>query len=134
MAAGAGLVLIGAVGASGIAGQLGALGGLKAASQASFNATDTAGRPSPGTPAVSPVTAPGTETDGSAYSSRSTPPRSLDQGGKSSATPTATQREGSFGPATNTSDEQPWLTLLIAGVALFATSAVLRFSIAPRAG
>jgi hypothetical protein len=133
MAAGAGLVLIGAVGASGIAGQLGSFGGLKAASEASFNATDTAGRPSAGTPAGSPLLAPGTETDGSAYSSRSTPPRSLDQGGKSPA-PTATQREDSVQPVTSTSGEQPWLTLLIAGVALFATSAVLRFSIAPRAG
>jgi hypothetical protein len=137
MAAGAGLVLIGAVGASGIAGQLGSFGGfggLKAASEASFNATDTAGRPSAGTPAGSPLLAPGTETDGSAYGSRSTPPRSLDQGGKSSPAPTATQREGSVQPVTGRSDEQPWLTILIAGVALFATSAVLRFSIAPRAG
>jgi hypothetical protein len=52
----------------------------------------------------------------------------------SSPAPTATQREGSVEPAASSSGEQPWLTLLIAGVALFATSAVLRFSIAPRAG
>jgi hypothetical protein len=134
MAAGAGLVLIGAVGASGIAAPLGGFAGLKAASRASFNATDTAGRPSAGTPAGSPLLVPGTETDGSAYGSRSTPPRSLDSGGTASPAPTATQREGSVEPVTSSSDEQPWLTLLIAGVALFATSTVLRFSIAPRAG
>lgn len=132
MAAGAGLVLIGAVGASGIAGQLGNLG-MKAASVGSI-ATDTAARPSPGTPAVSPVTAPGTETDGSVFGSRSTPPRSLDSGDTSSKPPASSQRESTFEPATSPSNEQPWLTLLIAGVALFATSAALRFSLSPRAG
>jgi anti-sigma factor RsiW len=132
MAAGAGLVLIGAVGASGIAGQIGNLG-MKAASQAS-NASDTAARPSAGTPAGSSVAAPGTETGGSAYGSRSTPPRTLDSGGSPSRAPASSQREVTFGPASSPSNEQPWLTLLIAGVALFATSAVLRFSIAPRAG
>jgi hypothetical protein len=58
----------------------------------------------------------------------------VDQGGKSSPAATASQREGSFQPVPRSSDEQPWLTLLIAGVALFVTSAVLRFTIAPRAG
>ena len=133
MAAGAGLVLIGAVGASGIVNEFGNLGfGLQAASRPS-NATDTLGSPVPraaasGAGALSP------ESGGSAYASRSTPPRSLDQGGKSSPAPTASQREGIFRPVTSSSDEQPWLTLLIAGVALFATSTLLRFSIAPRAG
>jgi hypothetical protein len=30
--------------------------------------------------------------------------------------------------------EQPWLTLLIAGAALFVISTALRFSLSPRAG
>jgi anti-sigma factor RsiW len=131
MAAGAGLVLIGAVGASGIANGLANMG-MQAASRAS-NATDTAGMPVPGA-AASPAGTPGSESDDGVYGSRSTAPRSLDSGGKSSPAPVASQRETTYQPVTKSSDEQPWLTLLIAGVALFATSAALRFSIAPGAG
>jgi hypothetical protein len=131
MAAGAGLVLIGAVGASGIVNGLGSLG-MQAASRAS-DATDTARGPVPGA-AASAAAAPGSESNGGVYGSRSAAPRSLDSGGKSSPAPVASQRETAFEPATKSSDEQPWLTFLIAGVALFATSAVLRFSIAPGAG
>jgi hypothetical protein len=32
------------------------------------------------------------------------------------------------------SNEQPWLTLLIAGLGLFGISAILRYSLMPRAG
>lgn len=135
MAAGAGLVLIGAVGASGIGDQL-----IKEAGRMNLSAagaSDNAGAPG-ADESTSPVVAPGSATegvtDGGAYSSRSNPPATRAPGDMASPAPDASEREGELVPVTSSSDEQPWLTLLIAGVALFATSTVLRFSLAPRAG
>jgi hypothetical protein len=148
MAAGAGLVLIGAVGASGLVGDISR--DLRyAAAAASAGDTNEAGVPKSSTP-TQPVPGgvgganPSGGTDASAapvrslswqeYASSSETPRSQTGGASPSPAPTAdVAKDGSFG-GLERSTEQPWLTLLIAGVALFAVSAVLRFSITAGGG
>jgi len=142
-------MLIGAVGASGLVGGITHDLGYSAAA-ASAGDTNEAGVPKSSAPAQ-PVPGgvgganPSGGTDASAapvrtqfsgeeYTSRSETPRSLTGGASPSPAPTLdAAKDGSFGNLERTT-EQPWLTLLIAGVALFAVSAVLRFSIAPGAG
>jgi hypothetical protein len=135
MAAGVGLVLVGAVGASGITGQFAAQLSGKAAggstAQPESNASGVAGRPV-AAPSGSPRLAPGTATDGSTYGHVSSPPRNLDSGG--GASPPSSQGEGAFQPLSHSSTDQPWLTFLIAGFGLFGISAILRYSLTPRAG
>ena len=149
MAAGAGLVLIGAVGASGVVGDISRELRYTAAAASAGDNNDAGapessaaaqpvpggiggGKPSGGTDAsAAPVN---TQSSSQEYTSRSETPRSL--GGGASPSPVPTQdaaKDGSFGSPDRSTNE-PWLTLLIAGVALFVVSAVLRFSIAPGAG
>jgi hypothetical protein len=135
MAAGAGLVLIGAIG-------VGATSGIGTFfSQAAGGLFQNVGDNLQGAPA------PAGEATGSdnsyapgAYSS-SPPPgetKGVTDSGRSTAETSPTPVPADIGGTDNlnggSSRDQPWLTLLIAGVALFGTSAALRFSISPRAG
>ena len=134
MAVGAGLVLIGAVGASGVTRQFAALSSKDAGGSPALhesNPSDMAGRP-PTEPTGSPRAVPGTATGGGTYDGVSSPPRSVDSGG--GASPAASQGEGAYRPADHSSSNQPWLTFLVAGFGLFGISAILRYSLAPRAG
>jgi hypothetical protein len=129
MAAGAGLILVGAIGV----GATGAIGNFfgQAASGVFANvgdnlqgaaASEREGALAPG--ADSPSLAP-EETTGSSSYERSTPP----------STPKASSDDGGTQQLNaESSPEQPWLTLLIAGAGLFVISAALRVSISPRAG
>jgi hypothetical protein len=135
MAAGAGLVLIGAIGL----GATGAIGSFfsQAASTVFQNVGDNlqgGGAPEVAASASDNAYGPG------AYTA-STPPgetKGVTDSGRSSAEMSPTPVPAEPGPAAHRnggpSTEQPWLILLIAGVALFGTSALLRFSISPRAG
>jgi hypothetical protein len=138
MAAGAGLVLVGAIGV----GATGAIGGFfgQAASGIFANvgdnlqgagASEREGVPAAG--ADSPSLAPEDAT-GSAGYERSTPPRTVTS--SPASTPKASSDDGGMAEELNTesSPEQPWLALLIAGAGLFVISAALRVSISPRAG
>ncbi len=126
MAAGAGLVLVGAVGASGVVSQLSGKAGDNAA--ISESASNAAGAPDQGGAHSSQV--PAMVTDGE-FTGRTDDPRS--QTGEDSSAPTPTPGEQAF-ETERAAAEQPWLTLLIAGFGLFGISAILRFSLAPRAG
>ena len=144
MAAGAGLVLVGAVGiASGSVGGLFGMSGARfenagedlqgaGASQKEAAASDNAYQPVPGTVAT-PI-ASSNDSRGSAGSPRPSQPASmgLSPGPSSTSAPKGTEGSGHLGGGS--SAEQPWLTLLIAGASLFVISAGLRFSISPRAG
>jgi hypothetical protein len=126
MAAGAGLVLVGAVGASGLVAELtGKTGDRNAALEASATDGDLAPE---GGGAKSLM--PGVASDSAGYAYRSDDPRS--QVGEDSVFPAPSADEG-FVPLTN-STEEPWLTLLVAGFGLFGISAILRYSLTPRAG
>jgi anti-sigma factor RsiW len=136
MAAGAGLVLIGAVGfgASAAVNLLPKAAGLGAPAGAA--ATDLEFGPVPG--AASASTAPADTTGSAAYGSSSAP-RSLSSTQPPSQPPSALPSKGDAGRVELVTDngsppDQPWLTLLIAGAALFGVSTVLRFSLAPRFG
>jgi hypothetical protein len=138
MAAGAGLVLIGAVGFGTSAAvnllPKAASGGAPAEAEAGASARDFG--PVPG--AASASTAPADTTGSAAYGSSSAP-RSLSSTLPPSQPPSAPPSAADAGRTELVTDngsppDQPWLTLLIAGVALFAVSTVLRFSLAPRAG
>jgi hypothetical protein len=127
MAAGAGLVLVGAVGASGLVTELtGKAGDRNAAQEASATDGDLG-------PEIGGVKSamPGVASDSAGFTSRSDDPRS--QAGDESVAPAPTASEGSFQPLTNATEE-PWLTLLVAGFGLFGISAILRYSLTPRAG
>lgn len=146
MAAGAALILVGAVGV-GLSGPFVGFRGL-AASAASYNeaaATDLGGVPVAGassatltprtaekTPAFVPV--PG-DTKGGGNDYQSTPQARPASSGEP-RTPRPTGAEGGLtGDRGNRPpSEQPWLTLLIAGAGLFGLSVFLRFSLSPRAG
>lgn len=136
MAAGAGLVLIGAVGfgASAAVNLLPKAASLGAPAGAA--ASDLEFGPVPG--AASASTAPADTTGSAAYGSSSAP-RSLSSTQPPSQPPSAPSSADDAGRTELVRDngsppDQPWLTLLIAGVALFGVSTVLRFSLAPRAG
>jgi hypothetical protein len=133
MVAGAGLVLVGAVGASGVTGQFASLSSKDAGghtAQPVTNATDMVGRPASG-PSRSPQPVPGTATGGGNYDGVSSPPRNVDSGG---ASPPASQEASGFEPVGHSSGNQPWLILLVAGFGLLGISAILRYSLTPRAG
>jgi anti-sigma factor RsiW len=136
MAAGAGLVLVGAVG-FGASAAVNLLP--KAASvgvPAEAGASDREFGPVPG--AASASTAPADTTGGAAFGSSSAP-RSLSSTQPPSQPPSALPSADNAGrteqlTGNGSPPDQPWLTLLIAGVTLFGVSTVLRFSLAPRAG
>jgi hypothetical protein len=128
MAAGAGLVLVGAIGV----GATGAFFGQAASVGDSLSGAAASQREGVPAGADSPSLAP-EDTTGSAGYERSTPPRSF-----TSSPPTTPQASSDDGKTAElnyeSSPEQPWLTLLIAGAGLFVISAALRVSISPGAG
>jgi len=146
MALGAGLVLIGAVGASGVVGQFASN---SARYSAEAGASDTSAANAPGDRASHQ---PGPVAGGASASS--TPARALDSSGEYTPRTPAASPLASRAPANSTPSpkataeagkstdfgfpqgpsEQPWMTLLIAGVALLVVGTVLRFSLIPRAG
>jgi hypothetical protein len=133
MAAGAGLVLVGAVGigATGLA-SLGAKSAGVGAPQ------DAAASPSgrevgPVLGAGSPTVTP-TDLRGSAGPPGSLAPQARGSATPSTPRPTAEDSGRNDYETGNSSSEQPWLTLLIAGVGLFGISTALRFSLSPRSG
>ena len=137
MAAGAGLVLVGAIGIGAstdvgrLFGQAGAAftnagENLEAAGASDREATasDTRGAYAPGTGGGIPMaTSDGSKGTDSAGSSE---PPSTRSGAE--ASPTVAPHL-----ANDSSAEQPWLTLLIAGAGLFGISTALRLSLSPRA-
>jgi hypothetical protein len=140
MATGAGLVLVGAVGASGLLSELtGKAADRTSMEEASASTRDLGPAAGPGDHSAMP----GEVTD-SEGAFRTDDPRSQ-AGGDGSAAPAPTESDASVTPApstsedspgglTNSAPEQPWLTLLIAGFGLFGISAILRYSLTPRAG
>jgi hypothetical protein len=128
MAAGAALVLVGAIGigSSGVIlfGQAASAPGIDAAAS-ERQLVPAAG----GAPSLAPGDTTGSAQDGSSEPRSfisSSPPAaaaSSDDSGRTSEAEAADQ----------SSSEQPWLTMLIAGVAIFGTSTILRFAL-PRAG
>jgi hypothetical protein len=136
MAAGAGLVLVGALGfgASAAVNLLPKAASLGA--PAGAVASDLEFGPVPGADSAS--TAPADTTGSAAYGSSSAP-RSLSSTLPPAPRPSALPSAGDAGRTELVTDnssppDQPWLTLLIAGVGLFGVSTVLRFSLAPGAG
>ena len=131
MAAGAGLVLVGAIG-------IGASGALtffsNAASGPAAQEADASDReygqvPGAGAPSRAPD-----DTRGSAGFESSVEPATMGSSQPAAATPSPDAAEPTDQLTGSPSPEQPWLTLLIAGVGLFGISTVLRFSLSPRAG
>jgi hypothetical protein len=132
MAAGAGLFLVGALG-------LGVFGGMSSAFSNLGENLKGGANDQGGLPAAAPssgVAIPG-DTSTGYLSSRG--PRSVASPTPPLPTPIA-PRPSAEDAAGRTHDlgggspDQPWLTLLIAGIGLFGISAGLRFSISPRAG
>ncbi len=131
MAAGVGLFLVGAIGI-GASGAVSFLGG--AASGPALQEADASDRefgqiPGAGAPSRAPD-----DTRGSAGSESSVEPATMGSSQPASATPSADAAEPKDQLTDNPSPEQPWLTLLIAGVGVFGISTALRFSLSPRAG
>jgi anti-sigma factor RsiW len=131
MAAGAGLVLVGAIGigASGALTFMSSSGARPAFQEADASHRELSHVPAAGAPSVAPD-----DTRGSAGSEASVEPTTMGSSQPASATPSADAAEPTDQLTGNPSPEQPWLTLLIAGVGLFGISTVLRFSLSPRAG
>lgn len=69
-----------------------------------------------------------------AYTGRTETPRSQTGGEGGSPIPTPAPSASQGHEVEHGSAEQPWLTILIAGFGLFGISAILRYSLAPRAG
>ncbi|HEY8921284.1 MAG TPA: hypothetical protein VIN32_01520 [Candidatus Limnocylindria bacterium] len=133
MAAGAGLVLVGAVGigATGIAGLAGKSASFGAPQDAAASVSDREVGPVAG--ADSPSLAP-SDMRGSAGSPGSVAPQAMGSGTPATPRPTAEDNGRTDYETGSSSSEQPWLTLLIAGIGLFGISTALRFSLSPRAG
>jgi hypothetical protein len=142
MAAGAGLVLIGAIGV-GAAGGVGDLFGVNAlfsnvgenlAAAGASERESASDNAVPGAYGPGPTAPSSGDSKGTTDSGGSGEPPSTRSSEETAPTPVPAEIGGTDHLTGGSSPEQPWLTLLIAGVALFGTSAVLRFSIAPRAG
>ena len=129
MAAGVGLVLVGAVGISGSGGGVAGMFAGKAVDLSAQASSNGAGAPADhGTPSLVPAASSGGE-----FSGRTEVPRS--QTGGATATPVPAPSAGKdLHGADRGSTQQPWLTLLVAGFGLFGISAILRYSLTPRAG
>jgi hypothetical protein len=137
MAAGAGLVLIGAVGFGASAAESLLPKAASGGAAAEAAASDRDFGPVPG--AASASTAPADTTGSAAYGSSSAP-RSLSstQPPSQPASAAAAHSADDAGRTELVTDDgsppdQPWLTLLIAGVGLFGVSTALRLALAPRA-
>jgi hypothetical protein len=137
MAAGAGLVLVGAIGI-GASGEVGGfLSGAGPAALEAAGSHDARSSDSAGVPAGlggSPSASSGRTAYGSSDNSGSLEPRSLSFSAAPSPTPIVGGGDGTEHLSTTSSPEQPWLTLLIAGAGLFGVSTALRLSLSPRAG
>jgi hypothetical protein len=131
MAAGAGLVLIGAVGVGASSG-LGSLFGQAASAPGPMDQSASYREQAPGAAPPSASMQPG-DTKGLAEDA-SGEPRSLASSPAPSSTPPSVDTGRTDELTAEPSPEQPWLTLLIAGVALFAVATALRFSLSPGAG
>lgn len=146
MAAGAGLVLVGAVGMSGVVGSFSGAGADRLANlEASASDAEVAPgeslRAVPGgqAPESPKLLSPTTSSDGSGRSQTPSEygyPDSMSATASSRPSEPASSRGEDDDTAfnSNPTDEQPWLTLLIAGAAIFGVSTILRFSLAPQAG
>lgn len=135
MAAGAGLVLIGAIGSIGTSGAARDLSATGLGGASLQESTASEGAFAPAARAASPTSTQSSTKDG-LFLGRSTEPAS--QGSDSTMSP-APAVEGAGGRpsealTTGTWPGQPWQALLLAGFALLGISAVLRYSLAPRAG
>ena len=129
MAAGAGLVLIGAFGVSGVVTQLG--GTAAGAPTKEVSASNGVLAPLTGSGASTARPVPATD---SADYAKSNQPRNQTPAAAATQRPATGGTEGTPRTPATPSREQPWLTLLIAGFALFGISAVLRYTLNPRAG
>lgn len=129
MAAGAGLVLIGAIGV-GSSGVVGDLVGKAMNFTAAEGALPSDGRAAPG---AAPPSMAAVDSRDSAEYGTSGEPRRLSSGAVPSPTPSSDDA-GREKATSTSSPEQPWLTLLIAGVALLGISTAVRFSVSPGAG
>lgn len=132
MAAGAGLVLIGAIGV-GSSGVVGDIFGQAASGPGpmELSASDQQHVPAAGSPPASAV--PGYVTGSGEYP-ESGQPRGLSSSAVPSPSPSSDDAGRTEDVTSTPSPEQPWLTLLIAGVALLGISTALRFSLSPGAG
>jgi hypothetical protein len=131
MAAGAALVLVGAVGI-GLSGPASGLFSQAASAPKEAAATDQAKVPvAAGSP---PTLVPGDMSSGGTEdrSTREPGPAASAQAPAPKPTGAEAGRTGDLGKRSAT--EQPWLTLLIAGAGLLGISVALRFSLSPRAG
>ncbi len=129
MAAGVGLVVVGAVGigASGAVSRFGGSAAGPALQEASASDRESGTDSGVGAPSLAPSGMRGVD------SASSVPPQTMGSSTQPSPIPSADDN-GRTDETGNPSSEQPWLTLLIAGVGLFGISTALRFSLAPRAG
>lgn len=124
MAVGVGLVLVGAVGVSGLVGGPSD----KAAGPASMEGASNGAFPPDAGGAHSAVPAMSADLG---FGGRTDTPR--DQTGGDSVAPAPTTSED-LGGVDGSPAEEPWLTFLVAGFGLFGISAMLRYSLTPRAG
>jgi hypothetical protein len=141
MATGAALVLVGAIGIGATSGVAGLFG--QAASGIFANVGDNlqgAGAPEGEATPSDNAYVPGVK-GSPAPSSSETRGASVDSSSPSQPPTTRFSPEPAPGGSDPTeyanrdsSDEQPWLTLLIAGAGIFVTATALRFTISPRAG
>jgi hypothetical protein len=138
MAAGAALIVVGAVGFGASGGAIGLFG--KSASLESAHSPSASGAGAfPVAGGASSSLTPKDNAGGSPAAFDSNVPRSLASAAPQPTTPRlsatdSTRRNTYEGTGSPGGPEQPWLTLLIAGAALFVISTALRFSLSPRAG
>jgi hypothetical protein len=145
MAAGAGLVLVGAIGSIGASGIVADLSTSGAGGTSLQEGSTSEGGPAPALGGGSPILTPSTAADGNNLggspelrSQGSGSPASAaatsSAAAKASEAPSPSAVKGLPGPVSPASPGQPWQILLITGFALFGVSTVLRYSLAPRAG
>lgn len=139
MAAGAGLVLVGALGIG--APSLGGLFGQAASGVFQNVGENLQGAGAPESEATPSDNAYGPGVKGSPAPSSGGTRGSTDSAGGSrppsaqfSPAPSPAGTDGTDHVNRGSSNEQPWLTLLIAGAGLFVIATALRFTVSPRAG
>lgn len=129
MFGGATLVLVGAVGMSGVTDSLKNTSG-SGASVDTERASDDLGAPAEGAVESARVSAH----DPSAYAGGSGTPRPGSDSGAASQAPSSPPVSQEITSVRDRAGEDPWLTLLIAGAAIFTVATFLRFAVVPRAG
>ena len=139
MAAGAGLVLVGAIGV-GASSDVGGFFGQAGAAYTNVGENlEGAGAPeSEATPSDNAHVPAGIKGSPTSSSNETRAAGSLDSAGASQPPSARSSAEASptvaSDRANGSSAEQPWLTLFIAGAGLFGVSTALRLSLSPRAG